>query len=230
MSTQPVRELAAKIDQTLLKPEIGPAALASWVERSRDLGFATLCVAPAMVPLTAQLVAGTHTEVCSVVGFPFGYSLGRTKAAEATHLIEAGAAEVDMVVQLGALLEGDDDEVRDDIRRVVLASAEASGGRALVKVILETGHLNDAEIVRACELAVAAGADYVKTSTGFGPRGATTDDVALMRAAVGPEVGVKAAGGIKDLQAALDMIAAGASRIGTSAGIEILEQAAAYGR
>lgn len=230
MTTEAVKDLATRVDQTLLRPDVGPTAFASWIDRSRDLGFATLCVPPAMVAIAAEALAATHSEVCTVVGFPLGYATSVAKAAEARLLTEAGAAEIDMVIAIGALLEGHNELVRDDIRGVVTAVSEASGGRALVKVILETGYLNDIQIVRACELAVEAGADYVKTSTGFGPRGADVTDVELMRATVGPEIGVKAAGGIRDLQTALEMLAAGASRIGTSSGIELLEQVAVRGR
>lgn len=224
-----IAALAFSIDQTLLKPTAIIADAAEWMEGSRDAGFATLCVSPFLVPLATQRLAGTTTRVCSVAGFPLGYSLTETKAEEATHLVSLGCAEVDMVVNLGALLAGEDDMVRDDIAAVVDATAQASAGSAFVKVILETGYLEEADIVRGCRLAVEAGAAYVKTSTGFGPRGASVSDVEIMRATVGPDIGVKAAGGIRDLDAALAMLAAGADRIGTSAGLEILSQAAERG-
>ncbi|MBI5231832.1 MAG: deoxyribose-phosphate aldolase [Coriobacteriales bacterium] len=226
VNSESLRDLAGRIDQTLLKPEVGRAAFASWIDRVRGYGFATLCVPPVMVDLAAELLCDSRTSVCTVIGFPLGYARSETKAAEAAQAISAGASEVDMVLPIGALLEGDIGVVEDDIRGVVLSAAEASGGRASVKVILETGYLSDPQIVNACEAALAAGADFVKTSTGFGPRGASVADVTLMRASVGSEFGVKASGGIRDLQTALDMLAAGATRLGTSSGIEILEQAA----
>jgi len=215
--------LASAIDQTLLKPTVGFKAAATWIERSAHLGFASLCVSPFLVPVTSQLLAGTGTKVCSVCGFPLGYSMTESKAEEAVHLVSLGCQEVDMVMNVAALLENEDVFVKDDIAAVVAAVADASGGDAIVKVILETGYLDDEQIVRASRIAVSAGASFVKTSTGFGPRGASLEDVQLMRQTVGPNIGVKAAGGIRDLDTALAMIAAGASRIGTSSGIEILD-------
>lgn len=221
-----VAALAASLDQTMLKPTVGFAEAASWMEGSRDAGFASLCVSPFLVPLAAEHLAGTSTKVCSVCGFPLGYSLTETKAEEAVHLVELGCAEVDMVMNVAAFLGGDHDFVRADIEAVVLAVSEESGGSGLVKVILETAYLDESQIAHASTLAVQAGAAFVKTSTGFGPRGASARDVEIMRATVGPEIGVKAAGGIRDLDAALEMIDAGADRIGTSAGLEIVAQAA----
>jgi len=229
MSTVDIATLASSIDQTLLKPTVGFAEAAEWMEGSRDAGFASLCVSPFLVPLAAQRLAGTHTVVCSVAGFPLGYSLTETKAEEAIHLVELGCAEVDMVMNIAAFLGGEYDYVRDDIEAVVIAVAEESQNSALVKVILETAYLDDSQIARASELAVQAGAAFVKTSTGFGPRGATAHDVEIIRSTVGPGARIKAAGGIRDLDAALEMIEAGADRIGTSAGLEILTQAAARG-
>lgn len=229
MSSVDVAALAFSMDQTLLRPTATIAEAAAWMEGSRDAGFATLCVSPFLVPLAAQRLAGTTTRVCSVAGFPLGYALTETKAEEATHLVSLGCTEVDMVVNLGALLAGEDDMVRDDITAVVDATAEASDGAAIVKVILETGYLDEEQIVRGCRLSVEAGAAFVKTSTGFGPRGASVRDVELMRGAVGPDIGVKAAGGIRGLDDALAMLEAGADRLGTSAGLEILAQAAERG-
>jgi len=226
MKPADVAALAAMLDQTLLKPTSGFAEAAMWMESSRDAGFASLCVSPFLVPLAAEHLAGTSTKVCSVCGFPLGYSLTETKAEEAVHLVELGCTEVDMVMNVAAFLGGDHDFVRADMEAVVLAVSEESRGEALVKVILETAYLDEEQIAAASLLAVQAGAAFVKTSTGFGPRGASVQDVEIMRATVGPEIGVKAAGGIRDLDAALAMIAAGASRIGTSAGLEILEHAA----
>lgn len=218
-------ELAAALDQTLLKPTVGLVEAADWMEANRELGFATLCVSPFLVPLAAQRLAGTGTLVCSVAGFPLGYSLTETKAEEAAHLVELGCAEVDMVVNIGALIAGEDEFVRDDIAAVVAAVGRVGGSSALVKVILETGHLTEEQIVRGCELSADAGAAFVKTSTGFGPRGASVRDVELMRRTVGTALGVKAAGGIRDHATALQMIEAGADRIGTSAGAEIVAAA-----
>lgn len=221
-----VADLAAMIDQTLLSPKVGFDEAAAWCTRNATRGFATLCVTPTIVPIAAERLAGTSTRVCTVVGFPLGYSASDTKAAESALLVEQGCSEIDMVLHIGALLEGEETFVRNDIAAVVRATKQASGGKALVKVILETGYLGDEHIASACRLAEAAGAAFVKTSTGFGPRGASVHDVELMRATVGDRLGVKAAGGIRDLETALSMIHAGASRIGTSSGGEILDQLA----
>lgn len=219
--------LASMLDQTLLKPTVGFAEAARWMDASATSGFATLCVSPFLVPLASQRLAGTGTAVCTVCGFPLGYALTESKAEEARHLVELGATEVDVVVNIAALLEGEDEFVRDDLAAVATSVRNASGGDAILKVILETGHLSPDDIVRGCRLAVDAGAAFVKTSTGFGPRGASIEDVALMRQTVGPDIGVKAAGGIRDLETALAMIDAGANRIGTSSGLEILDALAA---
>ncbi len=219
--------LAAALDQTLLKPTVGFAEASAWMDASADHGFATLCVSPFLVPVAAQRLAGTRTGVCAVCGFPLGYGLTESKAEEARHLVELGAVEIDVVINIAALLEGEDRYVHEDLAAVAASVEESSGGNALLKVILETGYLEPADIVRGCKLAVEAGAAFVKTSTGFGPRGASIEDVALMRQTVGPEIGVKAAGGIRDLETALSMIEAGANRIGTSSGLEILEAFAA---
>jgi deoxyribose-phosphate aldolase len=221
--------LAKAIDQTLLKPTVGYQGGAAWIEASAGAGFAALCVSPFLVPLAAQHLAGTGTLVCSVCGFPLGYNNTESKAEEALHLVQLGCHEVDMVLNIAALLEGDDAFVQDDINAVVRTVVEASEGASIVKVILETGYLDEAQVARACEVAVAAGAHYVKTSTGFGPRGASVEDVRIMRAAVGPDIGVKAAGGIRDLDTMRAMLEAGASRVGTSSGLEILEAAEAHG-
>lgn len=214
--------LARYIDQTLLKPTVGMGVARSWIEEHSQAGFAALCVSPFLVPLTAQILAGTDTAVCSVCGFPLGYSNTETKAEEAALLVGLGCREVDMVMNFAEMLEGEYEFVSDDIKAVVDATRNASDS-AIVKVILETGHLDENQIATACELAVDAGADFVKTSTGFGPRGASVRDVEIMRATVGPDIGVKAAGGIRDLDTAMAMIDAGASRIGASAGQEIIE-------
>lgn len=221
--------LAKMIDQTLLKPTVGYQKAAEWMEAAAPHGFASLCVSPFLVPLASQRLAGSSTLVCSVCGFPLGYNNTESKAEEAAHLVQLGCNEVDMVLNFAALIEGDERFVFDDIAAVVRTVAEASDGGAIVKVILETGHLEPAKIERGCVLAVEAGAHFVKTSTGFGPRGASIEDVRLMRTTVGPDIGVKAAGGIRDLDTALAMIDAGATRIGTSSGIEILDALDARG-
>jgi deoxyribose-phosphate aldolase len=221
--------LAGMIDQTLLKPTVGYQHAAAWMESAAPQGFAALCISPFLVALASQRLAGTSTKVCSVCGFPLGYMNTESKVEEAAHLVQLGCDEVDMVLNFAALLEGDDRFVHDDIAAVARTVAETSGGVAILKVILETGHLDADTIARGSEIAVKAGAQFVKTSTGFGPRGASVEDVRIMRATVGPDIGVKAAGGIRDLDTALAMIDAGADRIGTSSGIEILEALEARG-
>jgi deoxyribose-phosphate aldolase len=221
--------LTRSIDQTLLKPTVGLKAGSEWIVANRDHGFATLCVSPFLVPIAATILAGSDTAVCSVAGFPLGYAVTSAKAHEAGVLAELGCREVDMVVNIAALLEGDDSYVLADITAVVAAVGAASSGEAIVKVILETAYLQEADIVLGCRLAEKGGADFVKTSTGFGPRGASVLDVEIMRATVSDRIGVKAAGGIRDLDAALGMLGAGATRIGTSGGIDILAEATARG-
>jgi deoxyribose-phosphate aldolase len=220
-----VRELAASIDQTLLKPTVGEHAAREWMLLQRDAGFASLCVSPFLVPAASEILAGTSTRVCTVIAFPLGYAVSASKAEEARRLVGLGAVEIDMVMNVAAALEGSWDYVREDVAAVVTATREASGGEAIVKVILECAYLGGASVVTpACRAAVEAGADFVKTSTGFGPHGATIDDVRTMRAAVGPTIGVKAAGGIRTLDDALAMLEAGASRIGASAGLDIIAE------
>ncbi len=215
--------LASTIDQTLLKPTAGFAEAAEWMDASRDRGFAALCVSPFLVPLATQKLAGTNTLVCSVCGFPFGHQNTESKALEARLLVGLGCSEIDMVLNIAAFLEGEDTFVEDDIRAVVGSVADASEGSGMVKVILETGYLSDVEVERASRIAVAGGAQYLKTSSGFGPRGASVRDVEIMRGVVGPDIGVKAAGGIRDVETALEMLKAGASRLGSSSGLEIVE-------
>ncbi len=214
--------LARAIDQTLLKPTVGMREAASWIERSAHAGFASLCVSPFLVPLAAQILAGSPTRVCSVVAFPLGYALTETKVAETRQLIELGCEEIDMVMNVAAFKEGEVALVRDDIAAVVTTAHDESHGKAVVKVILETGYLSDEQIAEASRIVVDAGAHYVKTSTGFGPRGASVEDVRVMAAAVSGRGLVKAAGGIRDLDTAVAMLQAGAHRIGTSSGLEIL--------
>ncbi|MDH7485418.1 MAG: deoxyribose-phosphate aldolase [Anaerolineae bacterium] len=220
-------ELASAIDHTLLKPDATEEQVRRLCAEAREYGFAAVCVNPTWVRLCAEALHGTPVRVCTVIGFPLGATTTEVKAYEAAQAIAHGAQEVDMVLNIGALKSRDEDLVRRDIASVVQV-AHAQG--AIVKVILETALLSEEEKVKACELAKAAGADYVKTSTGFGPGGATVADVALMRRVVGPEMGIKAAGGIRSAETALAMIAAGATRLGTSAGIQILHEAGAARR
>ncbi len=215
-------DIAKLIDHTLLKPEATRDQIAQLCREAREYGFAAVCVNPCYVGLAAELLRGSPVKVCSVVGFPLGATLPEVKAYEARRAIEEGAAEVDMVINIGALKSGDLELVRRDIAAVVDV-CHAKG--ALCKVIIEAALLSDEEKVLACQLAKAAGADYVKTSTGFGPGGATVHDVALMRRTVGPEMGVKAAGGIRSYEAARAMVEAGATRIGASAGVKIVREA-----
>jgi len=206
----------------LLKPEATRDQIVQLCREAREYGFAAVCVNPCYVKLAAELLRGSPVKVCSVVGFPLGATLPEVKAYEARRAIEEGAAEIDMVINIGALKSGDLELVRRDIAAVVDV-CHAKG--ALCKVIIEAALLSDEEKVLACQLAKAAGADYVKTSTGFGPGGATVHDVALMRRTVGPGMGVKAAGGIRSYEAARNMIEAGATRIGASAGVKIVREA-----
>ena len=224
MSAVDVGTLASSIDMTMLEPTVGFAEGAEWIDANAKRGFATLCVSPFLVPLASQRLFDSSTRVCSVVAFPLGYASTEAKADEAAGLVKLGAAEIDMVINVAALLEKESAFVRCDIDAVVDSVHHASNGEAIVKVILETGFLEAGDVERGCHLAVEAGAHFVKTSTGFGPRGATLEDVRTMRAAVGPDVGVKAAGGIRDLETALAMLAAGATRLGTSAGGDILAE------
>ncbi len=213
--------LAAWIDQTLLKPEATSGEVRSLCVQARQLRFASVCVNPSYVSLAANLLVGCETRVCTVIAFPLGASLPELKAQETRSLIEKGAVEIDMVINIGALKSEDLSLALQDVRAVVRAAT----GRALVKVILETALLTRREKILGCLISKAAGADFVKTSTGFGPSGATVDDVALMRQIVGAQMGVKASGGIRALETALAMIAAGANRLGTSAGPLILQTA-----
>jgi len=212
-------ELARKIDHTLLKPDATREQIEALCREAREHAFATVCVNPAWVRLCADQLRGSYTGVCAVVGFPLGATLPEVKAYEASRVVADGAGEVDMVIHVGGLKSGDYRGVERDIAGVV----EASGG-AIVKVIIEAALLTDDEKVKACVLAKSACAHFVKTSTGFGPGGATAEDVALMRRVVGPEMGVKAAGGVRDLKSAKAMIEAGADRIGASVGVKIVQE------
>ncbi len=214
------KTIASMIDHTLLKPEATPAQVEKLCAEAAEYHFASVCVNPVYIPLAARLLKDTGVKVCCVVGFPLGAIAPEQKAAEAASCAAMGAEELDMVIHIGAAKAGDWALVQRDIEGVVKAAA----GRT-VKVIIETCLLTDEEKVRACEAAKAAGAHFVKTSTGFSTGGATTHDIALMRKTVGPEMGVKASGGIRDYATAMAMIEAGANRIGASAGIEIVAAA-----
>ena len=214
------KTIASMIDHTLLKPEATPAQIEKLCAEAAEYHFASVCVNPVYIPLAARLLKGTGVKVCCVVGFPLGAIAPEQKAAEAASCAAMGAEELDMVIHVGAAKAGDWALVQRDIAGVVKAAA----GRT-VKVIIETCLLTDEEKVKACEAAKAAGAHFVKTSTGFSTGGATTHDIALMRKTVGPEMGVKASGGIRDYETAMAMIEAGANRIGASAGIAIVAAA-----
>ena len=214
------KTIAAMIDHTLLKPEATPAQIEKLCAEAAEYHFASVCVNPVYIPLAARLLKGTGVKVCCVVGFPLGAIAPEQKAAEAASCAAMGAEELDMVIHVGAAKAGDWALVQRDIEGVVKAAAGHT-----VKVIIETCLLTDEEKVKACEAAKAAGEHFVKTSTGFSTGGATTHDIALMRKTVGPEMGVKASGGIRDYETAMAMIEAGANRIGASAGIAIVAAA-----
>jgi deoxyribose-phosphate aldolase len=216
---------AALFDHTLLKPDATPAQIEALCQEAQTFGFASVCVNPCYVPLAARLLSGSAVRVCTVVGFPLGATTSEQKAHEAASALAAGAQEVDMVLSVGSLKAGDTAAVQADIAQV---RAAAQG--ATLKVILETCLLTPEEIVTACGLCQAAGADFVKTSTGFSTAGATAEDVALMRRIVGPDMGVKAAGGIRTLDDALRMLEAGANRLGCSASVTIVRDYASRPR
>ena len=213
------KPIASYIDHTLLKADATMDDITRIAGEAASYGFASVCVNPCWVPLCRKLLEGTGVKVCTVVGFPLGAASSRAKAAETAAAVEDGADEIDMVINIGYLRSGMDDEVLGDIKAV----REACLGKVL-KVIIEACLLTDEEKIRACRLAEEAGADFVKTSTGFSSGGATVADVALMRKAVGGRLKVKAAGGIRTLADARAMIGAGASRIGASAGIAIVRE------
>lgn len=214
------------IDHTILKPEATADQIVRLCHEAREHGFAAVCVNPFFAPIVRQELEGCPVKTCVVVGFPLGASATPVKVYETRIAIDQGAQEIDMVINIGALKGGHLATVEDDIRAVV----EAAGDHALVKVIIECCLLTEAEKIAACERVLSTGAHFVKTSTGFSTGGATIDDVALLRYIVGKKAGVKASGGIRDYPSALAMLKAGASRIGTSAGVEIMRQAAAAGK
>lgn len=211
------KSLASMIDHTILKPEATAEQVKKLCKEAAEYKFASVCINSSYVPLAAQLLFGTGVKVCTVIGFPLGAATTKTKVAETKEAIENGATEVDMVINVGAVKSGDFDFVKNDIESVVLAAK----GKAIVKVIIETCLLTDDEKVKVCTIAKIAGADFVKTSTGFSTGGATVEDVKLMRQVVGPDMGVKASGGVKDYNSAVAMVNAGANRLGTSSGIAI---------
>jgi deoxyribose-phosphate aldolase len=216
------KDIAKYIDHTLLRPDATFDQITRLCNEAREFGFASVCVNPYYVRHCAGLLRGSSVKVCTVIGFPLGANTTETKALEARRAIRDGATEIDMVINVGALKSGRDELVYRDIRAVVEAAMD---GGAICKVILETALLTDEEKVRACAAARRARADFVKTSTGFGPGGATAEDVALMsRAVSGTKMGVKASGGIRNLQDAEQMIRAGATRIGASAGVRIVKE------
>ncbi|WP_223591314.1 deoxyribose-phosphate aldolase [Neobacillus bataviensis] len=210
--------VAAMIDHTLLKPEATRNQIETLCQEARENEFFSVCVNPTWVSTAKELLQGSAVKVCTVIGFPLGASTPETKAFETKNAIDHGADEVDMVINIGALKDKNDELVESDIRAVV----DATKGKALTKVIIETSLLSKDEKIRACELSVKAGADYVKTSTGFSTGGATFEDIALMRKTVGPDIGVKASGGVRSTEDAQMMIEAGATRIGASSSVAII--------
>lgn len=214
-------QMAAYIDHTLLKPDASEPQIRQLCIEARQYGFASVCVNATWVALCSQLLSGAPVKVCTVIGFPLGATLSRVKAYETEGAILLGAQEVDMVLNIGRLKSGDLFAVYEDIAAVVSA---AKNRDALVKVIIETALLTDDEKIAACVLAQQAGADFVKTSTGFSGGGATEADVRLMRRVVGPEMGVKASGGIRTVEDVCALVAAGATRLGASAGVRIVEE------
>ncbi|MFF2456658.1 MULTISPECIES: deoxyribose-phosphate aldolase [Peribacillus] len=213
------QNVAGIIDHTLLKADATKEQIKVLCEEAREYNFASVCVNPTWVKYASELLEGSEVKVCTVIGFPLGATTPETKAFETKDAISNGAHEVDMVINIGALKDKDDELVERDIRAVIAAST----GKALSKVIIETSLLTDEEKVRACELAVKAGTDYVKTSTGFSTGGATVEDITLMRKTVGPDIGVKASGGVRNTSDAQKVIEAGATRIGASAGVSIVK-------
>jgi deoxyribose-phosphate aldolase len=213
-------QLAKTIDHSLLRPELTDQDVIEGCELAARYHVASVCVKPSHVPLAVERLKGSDVAVGTVVGFPHGAHTTQTKVFEAQKALKDGAVELDMVINIGALRSGKTDYVREDIRAVV----EAARGRALVKVILENAYLTDEQKVQGCKLVEQAGADFVKTSTGFAPSGATIEDLKLMRASVGPQVQVKAAGGVRSLDAILAVIDVGVTRVGATATASILDE------
>lgn len=206
------------IDHTLLKQDATPEQIVKLCEEAKQFDFMSVCVNPAYVPLAAKCLENSDVKVCTVIGFPLGMNLTKTKVEEAVLCVKEGATEVDMVINVGMLIAGHDEYVKEEIYEI----KQAVGRNIVLKVIIESCLLNDDEIVRACKAAKAAGADFVKTSTGFSTGGATVEAVKLMRETVGPEMGVKASGGVRTHEDLIKMVEAGANRIGTSSGAKII--------
>lgn len=212
------QNIANMIDHTLLKADATKEQIIKLVEEAKEYSFASVCVNPTWVKTAAEGLKDTpNVKVCTVIGFPLGATTSETKAFETKNAIENGATEIDMVINIGALKDKQNDFVEQDIKAVV----DSAKGKAIVKVIIETSLLTDEEKKRACELSVKAGAHFVKTSTGFSTGGATVQDIRLMRETVGPDLGVKASGGVRSREDALALIEAGATRIGASSGVAI---------
>lgn len=213
------KDFATYIDHTILKADTKKEEIINLCAEARMYSFASVCINPTWVSTAVAALEGSPVKVCTVIGFPLGASTSEVKAFEAENAIQNGATEIDMVINIGALRDGNDELVKQDITAVV----HAAKNKALVKVIIETSLLTETEKRTACELAVVAGADFVKTSTGFSTAGATEEDVKLMRGVVGPETGVKASGGVRSLEDMQKMIEAGATRIGASSGVQIMK-------
>lgn len=213
------RDIATYIDHTILKADTKKQEIIDLCAEARMYSFASVCINPTWVKTAVAALEGSSVKVCTVIGFPLGASTSEVKAFETKNAIQNGATEIDMVINIGALRDGDDELVKQDITAVV----DAANDKALVKVIIETSLLTETEKRTACELAVVAGADFVKTSTGFSTGGATKEDVKLMRAVVGPNTGVKASGGVRSIEDMEKMIKAGATRIGASSGVRIIK-------
>jgi deoxyribose-phosphate aldolase len=211
-------QIAAMIDHTLLKADGTQKDIIKLCAEAKQYNFATVCVNPYWVPLAVQELKGSKVGITTVIGFPLGSSSTLVKGAEARDSIASGATEIDMVLNVGAMKSGDFQAVENDIREV----AQACQGKAILKVIIETCYLTDVEKKHAAKLCILAGADFVKTSTGFGPTGATIEDIQLIRQIVGETMGIKASGGVRDLPFALQLIEAGATRLGTSSGIALV--------
>lgn len=208
------------IDHTNLKPDATLQDIEKLCNEAKEYSFASVCVNPSNVRFASELLKDENISVCTVVGFPLGANTSKIKFFETKDAVESGASEIDMVINMGTLKSGLDDNVKEDINGVIVAA-----GGNIVKVIIETGLLSDEEIVRSCKIVKDAGADFIKTSTGISYSGAKVEDIKLIKKTVGSSLNIKASGGIRDFKTALDMINAGASRIGTSSGVQIIEQA-----
>jgi len=212
--------LASLVDHTLLKQDATVEQIRKVCLEAIEYKFASVCVNPSYVPLAAELLRGSCVKVCCVIGFPLGATTTKTKVSETKEVIDNGAQEVDMVINVGAVKSGNWDFVKNDIEAVIIAA----GGKAILKVIIETCLLSNEEKIKTCAISKTAGADFVKTSTGFSTGGATVEDIMLMRKTVGQDMGVKASGGVKDYDTALAMVKAGATRLGTSSGVAIAKK------